>query len=636
LGSQGSINVTGGLGNSNLATVQDNASVIGSSLRSSILTAYASGFHKNQMIKITNALPTIKANTYNVFTEIEVANISPTIQRYILDRRITNIDLTSTFNISNTGGNIWRFTIVGGSGDFANCYIGDELQISTSSNFLANNMGYFPIVNIDNTLFSWVEVINNFGFAEAGTTLLDVSDVVVQIPFINKRSIAQDATTEITVESISQDIYRYRWTGAGTDPNFVTNGAQIEDNIVIDGSQFSSVNKGTFRVINVTNDYFEIINPNGIEETVVLGETILKATNIGINVTVSNPFADTTSYVLASGSWSITPLVGDIVTISAPFTTTGNFKVISATSTQIDVLNGGATPQVVALTSLNNIKYENSLDIYTIDSILPNDELVIANLTTGSWFSSENQGRMDITVIGRVLDGRHYINVYHTTYKSETIVLGYNYQQFIIYDGRIYESYRTITNIVINEADTAKTFIYYTGINTAPTINYSKILVASGSQISSINKLGFSTIPKIGIDGYKYWTGLLRKVQRAVDGYAPDSLNYPGIKAAGVQVDVLPPLLKIISLAIDVRPISGVPLSIISDSIKTTVISYVNALGVGQDVILSQIIKKVQEVPGVESVRITYPAPISNVVPERIIIADNEKSIIFAEDIIVG
>lgn len=147
--------------------------------------------------------------------------------------------------------------------------------------------------------------------------------------------------------------------------------------------------------------------------------------------------------------------------------------------------------------------------------------------------------------------------------------------------------------------------------------------------IRDVNGLGFSNVQVEGVDGYKYFTGLIQKAQWTIDGLDRDSTNYPGIGAAGTQFEVLTPILVKVKLILDVVPDPSITLNSISDAIKTAVDQYVNSRGVGDDVVLSEVVTAVQSVAGV------YDVTISNHV-SNIIIADGELARLNARDLLVG
>ena len=89
-----------------------------------------------------------------------------------------------------------------------------------------------------------------------------------------------DATSQFTITKTSGTIFRYTWTGVGTNPNIgthITEGCSV----VINGF-FFAVNNGTFNVNNVSTDWFEVDNPSpGLIE--------IPITSITIAITTTTP-----------------------------------------------------------------------------------------------------------------------------------------------------------------------------------------------------------------------------------------------------------------------------------------------------------------------------------------------------------
>jgi hypothetical protein len=148
--------------------------------------------------------------------------------------------------------------------------------------------------------------------------------------------------------------------------------------------------------------------------------------------------------------------------------------------------------------------------------------------------------------------------------------------------------------------------------------------LTSGTD-SSVNVTGgdantellFSTTAVEGRDGYRYYTGLVQRVQHVVDGLDSDLDNFEGIRAMGVQIEVLPPVIRELTVTADVTLSTGVITATIRDEIIAAVSSYINGLGVGQDVVHSEIIDAVMDVTSVIDVEISIPSG-------NIAIADNE------------
>lgn len=152
------------------------------------------------------------------------------------------------------------------------------------------------------------------------------------------------------------------------------------------------------------------------------------------------------------------------------------------------------------------------------------------------------------------------------------------------------------------------------------------IQVAGGPGNSN---LSFPITIFYGVDAYKYYTGLAQVTQWTVDGREDDQDNYPGIRAAGVQVEVLEPITKPIKSSLVVSTIEGVSLGSLTNDIKSAVSAYINALPVGGDVLISNIIVAVKAVAGVLDVHVTTPAA-------NVAVADAELARIKESDISIG
>lgn len=160
-------------------------------------------------------------------------------------------------------------------------------------------------------------------------------------------------------------------------------------------------------------------------------------------------------------------------------------------------------------------------------------------------------------------------------------------------------------------------------------IDVSGYTAERGAAIRDKNGLNFSNIQVEGIDGYKHKTGLEQEAQWTIDGLDRDSSNYPGIGATGTQFEVLTPILKKIRLIIDVTPEQGVSLSSVSGPVSNAISEYINSRGVGDDVILSEIVAAAQSVTGVFDIEVSNQE-------ENITVADGELARIDDADLIIG
>ena len=163
----------------------------------------------------------------------------------------------------------------------------------------------------------------------------------------------------------------------------------------------------------------------------------------------------------------------------------------------------------------------------------------------------------------------------------------------------------------------------------SPGIDMSLFSEGQGAVISMPNRLGYGTDPVPGVSGYNYWTGLKRKVQRVVDAYAPDTAQFPGVGAAGVFIEVREPSVQRVKIAMKVKTSKGVSLQSLSDTIKSAIAGYINSLGLGEDVVMSEVIKLVQQIPGIDALVLTAPVPAT----ERVSVGDKSIARISADDI---
>lgn len=145
---------------------------------------------------------------------------------------------------------------------------------------------------------------------------------------------------------------------------------------------------------------------------------------------------------------------------------------------------------------------------------------------------------------------------------------------------------------------------------------------------SANDELGFSTVPSVGKDGYQFYTGLLRRVQRTIDGLDSNLAEFEGVRAAGVQIEVAAPTVRNVLIIMRIT-LSGLSVGAVANDIRSRVSNYINTLGLGEDVIISKIEEQVLKVTAVTDVEIQSPLL-------NIPIADNEVAKVLADDIIIS
>ena len=123
---------------------------------------------------------------------------------------------------------------------------------------------------------------------------------------------------------------------------------------------------------------------------------------------------------------------------------------------------------------------------------------------------------------------------------------------------------------------------------------------------------GLAPADTVDIVDYTWYEGLIEEAQKVVNGDPGDRTNYPGYRAAGTIVYVLPPtvLYQVVQGTVVVE--DGYDRDEVIASITDAIERYVNGLGVNGDMILSELIYYAQAAGGVTD--ITFTAPSGNIV----------------------
>ena len=124
------------------------------------------------------------------------------------------------------------------------------------------------------------------------------------------------------------------------------------------------------------------------------------------------------------------------------------------------------------------------------------------------------------------------------------------------------------------------------------------------------------------VASYSFYAGLLSQVQRVIDGDTSDPTNFPGIRAAGINVVAETPVIRRIDVRLSITAASGVQEADLLPQVQEAVESYINGLGIGENVIISEIIERAMAVTGMFDVTVLEPT--SNVV-----ILENELPVPF-------
>jgi hypothetical protein len=423
---------------------------------------------------------------------------------------------------------------------------------------------------------------------------------------------------------------------SGASPKFVSCGVSQDDMIVISGNTFPASTAGTYRVVAVSEDELVFTNPRATETLSDIrnfNNIQQKANWTSNSVIVSGP--QTTFSQVKVGDW--------VKKVSDP--DTFYRQVISVTGgpfpqnfTQLTL--GAAYPGLseaaegVAVDQLNGylagvaLKNEQDIKIYSGDSAFTGDTLFIQKLSDSGWFTANNTGSFVISQLGvDPTSYEPYVQVPNTFVTPQSgVTVGAVTNGFIINesDARPFTSIRQLSYTEIDAIGGNSRVAYVW-----PSAYNYKFSASFGSTIKSLGKLNYPSEIDVGVDGYSYYSNLLQKVQWTVDGLETDPGEYSGHAAAGTSIEVLPPVKSYIQMILNVLTDEGVTLNQVTDPIKSVVIKYVNNLGVGEPVVLSEIISLVMGVRGVRSVVFINPDP-----EQQFITVDrNQKAILLPNNI---
>lgn len=99
--------------------------------------------------------------------------------------------------------------------------------------------------------------------------------------------------------------------------------------------------------------------------------------------------------------------------------------------------------------------------------------------------------------------------------------------------------------------------------------------------------------------------GLLTEVAKVLNGDPNDIVNYPGVKAAGVKLEVLAPSKVSIDIVVQITDDDTASQDSITANLTTALTDYVNNLLLGEDVIYQKIVEKIMLTAGVMDIYYT-------------------------------
>ncbi len=500
--------------------------------------------------------------------------------------------------------------------------IGDTFDIlNTSVNPTVPGAGIGTVISVSN--------FNTFTYATSaadgffsGGSILNTSRTVTKY-----RIVEQNFNDIVKLERVN-----------GDSPRFFDCGMAVDDVIIIKGSTFKASNTGEFRVLGVENNSLLLQNENAIDEL----NTIRPFNNTQTGLTWTANSVNVQGVVGSFENLSIGDWVKKIEDDDTRFLQVLAFNTGLA-STAIEITLGkeyagvSSVSQGVAFDQTNDVNggvillEVDDIEVLEGDATRVPDNIIITERTDANWFDATNSGTHVIISLGtQAVDFRPFLRVENPNGNEQlNVALSVDTAGFFILedDSNKFRTIKRIAHIAPDDINSERRTMWLT-----PGDRVNKFSESNRSKVQGIGKIGFTEDIVTGIDGYLFYTGLLRTVQRVVDGFEPDPDSFPGRKAIGGFIELLPPLPKRITLSIDVTTDEGVNLNEITNEIKTIIINYVDNLGVGEDVILSEIIARVMSVSGVGAITFIVPSPET----ERIAVSDEEKALIASRDISIS
>jgi hypothetical protein len=143
----------------------------------------------------------------------------------------------------------------------------------------------------------------------------------------------------------------------------------------------------------------------------------------------------------------------------------------------------------------------------------------------------------------------------------------------------------------------------YRGVGAA----YGTVLTALDKYQFGIDSSGAATRLTPGIDGYTHTIGLIAEANKTVYGDQSDTSGYPGIAAAGSNINISGPTIRRVMVSLAVRAETDVDRQDIIDNVKSAVASVVNQSKVGQSIAIGSLVSAAENVNGVGAISVLFP-----------------------------
>lgn len=237
-----------------------------------------------------------------------------------------------------------------------------------------------------------------------------------------------------------------------------------------------------------------------------------------------------------------------------------------------------------------------SLHFFDAHSLLPGDQLSIGTSVLGA----QNQGIWTISEI----DLTSTVGFFLTGIPQTATAVALGAANLPLINGIPATASRLIKQIKYLGPHTDNTD--YTDVAFTTDHHPEFVSVTGGSIMNALNKLDFPTDIAIGVDSYRYSTGLIAEAVKVLYGDEGDPSNYPGVVADGASLLVAPPAIRRVSVSLTIRLKSG-DFATAKARVQSLVADVVNKTGVGKSIAISDIVAAAGKAEGVSSVAVVYP-----------------------------
>jgi uncharacterized phage protein gp47/JayE len=273
--------------------------------------------------------------------------------------------------------------------------------------------------------------------------------------------------------------------------------------------------------------------------------------------------------------------------------------------------------------AVRKIELLDSFEVMVYDSMMPGDTFVVNSNILGT----ANVGRW---IVADVDDDNNFW-VYGAMTPVSGITITSNYAPTIsVEEAEPYFMYKRIHSIVPN-VDPDYTDIVFWDLQM-----FEKVSSSAGYSVVAQDKLAFPLDLIGGLDAYSYAGGLLGEVTRVIYGDSSNTSLYPGVVAAGANVDISGPLTKRVQVVLNARLKTNISETEVKNNIKNIVAATINSTPIGTSIAISDIVAAANSIQGVTA--ITVSSPLYNNVNDLITVQANEKPRVFDidQDVVVN